>query len=403
MSVLDAPDGSLAALPAAARPDGELRVAMLIASMAVGGGGVPEALRMLSGALVENSGLTVAIFSPRGDDGPLLDAGAAPVFFAPVRGPRSFACAPDLARMIDRWRPDILHVHGLWSYLSIVARRWRRRTGKPAVVSPHGMLDPWALRNSYWTKCAARLLFEDRHLAGAACIHALCASERDAVRAAGFSQPVPVLPNGVVRFAAPAAPPPWRLGLPHDAKILLFLGRLAPKKGVAALIAAWQRVCAENPDWRLVLVGPDEGGYRRRLDELQRAGRQVERLHLVGPAYGDDRAAAYAAATAFILPSVSEGLPLTALEALAQGVPVLLSRQCNLPEAFEAGCGLALETGEEGIVRGLRALLRLSADDLSRMGGNGRRLAAERFEWKAVAAGFAGLYRSLAAARPPEA
>jgi poly(glycerol-phosphate) alpha-glucosyltransferase len=377
--------------------DRPLRVGMLIGSTSVAGGGVPEALRKLCFALDKVPGISPEVFALRGDDKQLLDFGTIPVHLAPATWSLGFGYAPMLGAMIAQRQPDILHVHGLWMYLSVVARRWHRSTSKPYVVSPHGMLDPWAMRNGFWKKRLAWHAYEDAHLSSAACIHALCEAERVAVRAAGLERPVIVLPNGIERFQRPADLPAWRKKLPEDAKVLMFLGRLTPKKGVAALIKAWSMVCDQQPAWHLALVGPDEGGYAGLLDGLASAGRRPPRIHLVGPAYGEERSRAYATATAFILPSVSEGQPLAALEALSQGIPALLTPQCNLPEVFEAGCGLEIGTSEEAIAAGVKSLFALPPDKLEAMGARGRDLVAERFNWATTATRFADLYRHLTA------
>jgi len=83
-----------------------------------------------------------------------------PIETCPVYGPERFSFAPGLVNRLDRANPDILQLHGLWRYTSIVASRWHRRTGKPYIVHPHGMLDPWAVRNAHWKKLIAGAFYE---------------------------------------------------------------------------------------------------------------------------------------------------------------------------------------------------------------------------------------------------
>src|SRR5262249_13319629 len=92
---------------------------------------------------------------------------------------------------------DILSTHGLWKYCSVASRRWHRWTGRPYVVHPHGMLEPWALRNARWKKRIAALFYEDRHLHDAACVRALCEAEAQSIRAYGVCNPITIIPNGV--------------------------------------------------------------------------------------------------------------------------------------------------------------------------------------------------------------
>ena len=118
--------------------------------------------------------------------------------FTACCGPRAFGYAPELSRALDAARLDLVHTHGLWMYPSVAAAwRWATRWKRPLVVSPHGMLEPWAVRNSAWKKRIAGWLFENRHLRRAACLHALNDAEYEAIRAYGLTNPVAVIPNGV--------------------------------------------------------------------------------------------------------------------------------------------------------------------------------------------------------------
>src|SRR5437773_9310941 len=131
---------------------------------------------------------------------------------------------------------DILSTHGLWKYCSVVSQRWHLRTGRPYIVHPEGMLESWALRNAKWKKRIAALLYEDQHLRGAACLRALCEAEAQSIRAYGMRNPVCIIPNGVdlpeVTESLALKPQVFA----ENRKVLLYLGRLHPKKNVANLI-----------------------------------------------------------------------------------------------------------------------------------------------------------------------
>lgn len=381
------------------RPPGDgharrLRVGMLLGSVSEASGGVSEAVRALALALARIPQIAVDIFSLAEPERELRDFGDMPVHLARPLGPRSFGYAPDLPALLYRHPVDVLHVHGLWMYPSLAALQWSRRTGRRYLVSPHGMLDPWALANRAWKKRIARFLFEDAHLAGAWRLHALCAAERSAIEAAGVATPIVVLPNGVARPSRASSRAAWRTRLPADAKCLLFLGRVTPKKRVAELIRAWTRARRADSPWHLVIVGPADPAYG---EELARLARQSKgSVHLAGPAYGGARDLAYASADAFVLPSLSEGLPMAVLEAFAAGLPALLSSQCNLPEAYDYGCALEIRPDEQGIEDGLRRLFGLGAEATAAMEMSARRLVAERFDWDVIAAKFAALYSAMA-------
>lgn len=378
-----------------------LRVGMLVGSTTTTGGGVPQAVQSLSLALLACGNVELEVFSLQHDDQHGLDFDRIPLHVAPVLGPRGFSYAPSLVATLQERNLDCLHVHGIWMYLSVAAQRWHAATGRPYMISPHGMLDGWALSQQRIKKRAARLLYEDAHLGQAACLHALCESEQNSIRALGYRAPVCVIPNGVDPMPRPENPPAWQEPLHPETKNLLFLGRVTRKKHVLELLQAWQSVAeqAAARSWRLVVVGPIDPGYSAALTEFFAAHPGLQSASLAGPAYGAERAAAYHAADAFILPSVSEGLPMGALEALSCGLPSLLTPECNLPEAFAAGAALTISADPAGIAKGLMTLFNMTGPQHEIMNRNGKRLVAEHFTWERSAGLMETAYRQITALR----
>jgi len=313
-----------------------------------------------------------------------------------------FGYAPDLGKALRRNPPDLMHVHGLWMYPSIAGMRWAGRP-MPYVVTPHGMLDRWALEHRRWKKQLAGLAFERRHLRGAACLHALCPSELEAIRAAGLVNPVCVIPNGVdpIRDSHASGPPLWRRELPEQADILLFLGRLAPQKGIPDLLRGLARLRREmkagalQREWHLVVAGWGEADYRDGLERLAAELALMDVVHFVGPQFGDEKMRSLAAADAFVLPSVSEGLPIAVLEAWAAKLPVLMTSRCNLDLGFERGAALRIEPEPQSIAAGLRRLFALSDAERRAIGSRGAELVARRFSWSGVASEMEAVYRWL--------
>jgi len=311
-----------------------------------------------------------------------------------TRGPRQMGYAPDLSAALARGGHDMVHLHGIWQLLSAQAVAWRRATGRPVMISPRGMLDDWALRNSSLKKQIAARLFERENLAGAACLHALNASEAEAMRAFGLTNPIAVIPNGADMPDRLDRPPPaWMTA--DRRRTLLFLGRLHPKKGVHELLLAWARLRARSPGiasgWRLAIAGWDDGGH---LTDLQRTAATLSLQGDVlfpGPLFGEAKAGAMANAGAFILPSFSEGLPMAVLEAWSYGRPVLMTEACNLPEGFATGSAFQISTEPEALAGEL--IEALSAPDLDAMGARGRALVRERFTWRSIARDHATVYR----------
>ena len=383
---------------------------MLTASVSRLAGGIFEIVRRLGQCLAGQPGVEVQVFG-------LLDEHARddapqwlplrPRLFA-VQGPRSFGFAGRLAGGLCGAGLDLVHTHGLWMYPSAACVAWSRRTRRRYVVSAQGMLDPWALGRSRWKKTLARLLYEGSHLRRAACLQVNSAAEAAHVRRLGLRNPVCVLPNGVdlPPAATAAGPPPWQDRIEPGRKVLLFLSRIHPKKGLPNLLAAWARLraagCRPLADWALAVAGWDQDGHEGELKGQARELGIADAVCFVGPQFGGAKQAAYRHASAFVLPSLSEGLPMAVLEAWAHALPVLLTPECNLPEAFAEGAGLPVAAEPGDLARGLGELVGMTDAQRREMGDRGRRLVAERFTWGRVAAQMRTVYDwVLGGGRPP--
>ena len=295
---------------------------------------------------------------------------------------------------------DILSTHGLWKYCSVVSQLWHGRTGGPYIVHPEGMLDSWALRNAPWKKRVAAVLYENKHLRGAACLRALSEAEARSIRAYGLRNPICVIPNGIdLPDLRKSDPKPQSA----DRKTLLYLGRLHRKKNLANLIRAWNKTFnsqSRNSDsWVLVIAGWDQGGYESELKQIA-AGASVVFL---GPQFGADKDECYRACDAFILPSLSEGLPMTVLEAWSYAKPVLMTPECNLPEGFSAEAALRIGFNVDEIAAGLKRVVEMSDDDRAAMGSRGRTLVAADFSWPRIGEQMRTIYEwVLGRGAPPE-
>jgi poly(glycerol-phosphate) alpha-glucosyltransferase len=371
-----------------------MRIAYVTSWLSSAGGGVSAAVEALSRSI----NVSLAQVHVLGlDDRPWSNEKqkwrGAPVEAFHIIGPGSLGFAPGLRRALIGLDPDVVHVHGLWMHLSADVVAWSRGA-KPYIVSPHGMLDPWAVANSGFKKRVARWLYEDRHLGGAACIHALCAAEADAIRAFGLKNPICIIPNGIEMPRASHRPaPPWS-SIEDGARVLLFLGRLHPKKNVHGLLRALARVKADRGlgDWRLAIAGWDQGGYGAELVVLAEALALKREVIFLGALHGERKDAALRNADAFVLPSVSEGLPMTVLEAWSYGLPVAMTAACNLPEGFAAGAARQIATEPDLLARHLTDFLSTSPRDMNTMGVRGAELARARFSWERASQSFTETY-----------
>ena len=337
---------------------------------------------------------------------------------AEVRGPRGFGYSAGLMDLMDR-EADLAYCAALWKYPAWAVMRWQNMTSKPVIVAPHGSLDTWALQNSRWKKKIASLLFKAKQLKQATCFRALCQAEADSIRAYGLNQRIEVVPNGV---ELPEGFTAEDTESTEGRKSLLFLGRIHPKKGLSGLLKAWAEI--QNPksgiknfrEWQLVIAGWDQGGHEGELKALcaelglkvvQRSkhvpcsttAQEAEGADVVfyGPAFGGEKDQLLRRADAFVLPSLSEGLPMSVLEAWAYGLPVVMTLECNLPEGFASQAALEIrnEKMKDSKWSGLQQMLDMSDSDRIEMGRRGRRLVEEKFTWPKVAAQMKQLYEEI--------
>ncbi len=289
---------------------------------------------------------------------------------------------------------DGVHVHGLWEQSTVEACRAAASAGKPFVISAHGMLERWALRNKRWKKLLYAALVERSNVREAACRFALTAAEASDYQRFGCSGPVAIIPNGVrlpevrdAEFFLDAHPEL------RGQRLLLFLGRLHPKKGVDLLLKAWTDVAPLYRDAHLVLAGPDAEGTRAQLEATVATHRIAEQVTFTGMLQEQMKWSALAAAEAFILPSHSEGLSMSVLEAMGMGLPVIVTRQCNLPEVAQYGTGWTIEPAVKPLVQALGELLENRPMENREIGAAGSRLVEQRYKWAAVARQTAEVYR----------
>lgn len=312
---------------------------------------------------------------------------------------RPLGWAPEMLGCLKEFDPDIVHTQGLWMYTSIVALRWSQSSGRPYIISPRGMLDPWALNNSKFKKRIASFLFENAHLKNAACIHALCESEADSIRAYGLDNPIACIPNGMdIPRHCSTKNPPWQKIWSKKSNVMLYIGRLHPKKGLSNLINAWAFSKQQNgnfKDWKLAIFGWDQLNHENELKQLIIQRNLTEEVRLFGAVFGDTKEAALKSASAFVLPSFGEGFPISVLEAWAYSLPVVMTKQCNIPEGFSARAAIQIEPYIESITQGLKSFFSLPIESQKNMGQNGRTLLEGNFNWSNITSELINVYKWL--------
>ena len=329
-------------------------------------------------------------------------------FAAPEEGERH---VDFFARVFAEVRPDVIHLHGIWSWKIHLAAKTARRMGIPYVIAPRGMLEPWSLKTKWLKKRIARFLYQDNDLKWAAALHATAASEAEQFRKLGFKNPIVVSPNGV-SLPREVEEPKSKVGVEQmigrgvEPRRVLFVSRMHAKKGVLELVEAWAK--AKSQDWQCELVytlnGDAERAYEARVKERIGAlgmsyGMDLTAnadFILTGPLSDDAKWAAYARADLFVLPTYSENFGIVVAEALWAGLPVVTTKGTPWQELLGRKCGWWIDLPpKESLVAALREATGLPRETLREMGERGHKLVEEKYLWPAIGRQMAEAYREI--------
>lgn len=298
-----------------------------------------------------------------------------------------------MARWLDRnlRRFDVLHIHSLFSFPAAAAARAALRNRVPFVVRPLGTLNAWGLGNRRpWLKRLSLRFVEMPILQRARAVHFTSDQERDEAANLAIGHRPVVIPNPVELPALPAGP------AGRDRDMVLFLGRIHRVKGLDLLLPAMAEVIRTRPTARLVIAGDGEAQL---IAGLHRAAQDLgltSRIEWLGAVDGTRKQALFARAGLFVLPSYSENFGIAAGEALAAGVPLVISNRVAIhPEVARAGAGLVVPCETMAIARAIERILG-DAGLAARCAEAGRRLVAERYSATAVTSELIRLYQEIA-------
>ncbi|GAB4135333.1 glycosyltransferase [Thermopirellula anaerolimosa] len=322
------------------------------------------------------------------------DVGTLPPLNFPVFTPGDSAGirAPD--RLPDTFRrPDLVVFHSTFVPLHATAAAHLRELGVPYLLCPHGGMAAEALRQKSWKKRLGRLWFFDRLVRGAAAIQYLSHGEWE--NSGDWGRPVIIAGNGVHPPTDDAIATPGR----RSGRRFLFLGRLhIAHKGLDILLEACRKV--KEPLLRrgveVVIVGPDVGGSRRRIEERIRELDLGALVHVRDAAVGDEKRAWFQSADLFLHPSRTEGHPTAVLEAMSFGLPVLVTPGTNVAdEVVTEGAGWETSCDPSELARDLRILAELPGTALARAGFAARNWVLRELTWNRVAARTVNKYQRV--------
>ncbi|MEC5163529.1 glycosyltransferase involved in cell wall biosynthesis [Janthinobacterium sp. CG_S6] len=302
---------------------------------------------------------------------------------------------------------DLVVINGLWQYHSFGAWRALRRLKVPYVVFTHGMLDPW-FKHTYPLKHLKKWLAwpwsDYRVLRDAAAVLFTCEEERLLAPQSFWLYRA----NGrVVNYGAASAPT-GRAQLQEvfferypelrGKRLLVFLSRIQEKKGCDMLLTAFAEAAAREPELHLVMAGPDQSGLVAGLQAQAQALGVAGRVTWTGMLTGDMKWGAFYAGEAFVLPSHQENFGIAVAEALACGLPVLISDKVNIWRELDAdGAAFVAPDTVVGTRATLQRWLALDAGARQRMARQARATFERRYTVEAMTTSLLDEFRRAAA------
>lgn len=289
--------------------------------------------------------------------------------------------------------PDCVHLHGIWS--PRLARRflaWGKR-GIPCVVSPHGMLAPWALSHKWFKKRVAWHIYQKRLLDRAVLLHGTSEHETSQFKKLQLKPPRALIPWGV-------SLPPTRAERRVQPRLrtALFVGRIYPVKGLPMLVEAWAKIRPSG--WKMKIVGPDEAAHRAEVESLVRRAKLEADFDFTGPLQAEALREAYESADLFILPSYTENFGMVVAEAMAHSLPVVTTTGTPWSLLPDRGCGWWEPPTVDHIAQVLSIATTLDDETLRTMGAKGRNVVASEFSWRQAACKMKEIYQWALAGKP---
>jgi len=298
---------------------------------------------------------------------------------------------------------DLVHSNAIFSLPNVPVHWACQRHKVPYVMTPHGMLEPWALSYKAWKKKIYYKLLERPALNKASAIQTLASPENEHIRKLHLTSPMVIVPNGIHRqdFESLPLPELFYQKFPHvyGQKIVLFLGRIDPKKGLDLLAIAFAKVQEQFPNTHLVIAGPNNIGFLSTAQAYFENADCSEAITFTGMLSGELKQSALAAADIYVAPSYSEGFSMSILEGMASGLPCVITSGCNFPEAAKAKVAHVVEINSDDIANGLLKCLK-DPSATKVMGSRARQFIFEHYTWDSIAKNLFQVYQTILRQEP---
>jgi len=291
---------------------------------------------------------------------------------------------------------NLVHTHGIFSYPVLSAYWGCNKSNLPYIVSPHGMLEPWALAYKSNKKKKYFSFLEKPALNKAAAIHMTASTEAENVKPLNLKSPLAIIPNGIHRKDFDLLPSPeifyHQFPETRDKILIIFLGRIDPKKGLDLLAKAFAKANQIFPETHLIVAGQDNTGYLPIAQNYFKEAGCADAVTFTGMLTGDLKYAALAAATIYVAPSYSEGFSMSVLEGMASGLPCVITTGCNFPEARDVSEIVDVDAEQIG-----NALIKLlhNPSTAKEMGDRARQFILENYTWDQIASKMVAIYKQI--------
>lgn len=320
-------------------------------------------------------------------------------------GPRKVGLSPALHRALARdWECEdrLIHLHNLWTGVSLSAFAAATRRNVPFVVSPRGALYRWCLAQGRVRKWLAWKVFQKRALERAALIHVTEEFELQRVRELGIRTPVAVVPNCVEQMPAEALER-WLTEREQrrGRRVFLFLSRVHKKKGIDLLLKAWSDSKAPRMGAILRIAGPAEPRYQRELDALVARLAIRGSVEFIGMVRRDHRQEEFLGADVFVLPSHTENFGVAIAEALARGLPVVTTTGTPWQAIRERDAGWWIDLAHNNLVAALNEAATRSRSELRKNGEMGIAIIAKDYGCNRQAKDMARAYEWVSGGARP--
>ncbi len=374
-------------------------------------GGPTKVVFELTEALAKK-GVRISIFAPLGNgvgktlekpdgvDLTLFPQGFLSRFWTSFSPPLGRACQREILNF------DLVHIHEIWHHPHFAAYSAAKKARKPYIVTIHGALELWCLDHKALKKKIYATFIQKGILKQASGLHAMTEEEVDGI--SNFvdnkmdNKNIFVIPSGVDLGSFQKLPPHPGIEKVYPElngkKVILFLGRLHPVKGIDILAKAFGAILNTRSDVHLMVCGPDSHGYKSSIERILKEDGALGNTTFTGMVSGLHKLAILFRADIFVLPSYSEGFSVSVLEAMACGLPVIITRQCNFIEVRTRGAGEVIEPSVPQLARSLSDLL-AKPQVRKKMGEIGRQLVAEKFTWDKIADQMIEVYKGILSTR----